>query len=514
MSRLDHWVERLSPIVSRLMPLLLAGLTLVVYLLTMAPRLTWEHAGRDGGDFITAAYYLGVPHPTGYPTYTILAWIFSHLPFGGVAWRVHLLSAFASAGTVALVYVIGRRIAENRDSGPTILGAAIGALLLAFSPLFWGHSLVAEVYALLLFFMALVLWLILRWRDGEGPLWLAALAFGLGMGNHITLGFMAPLILLLLWDGRERLSWRGVLFAAIALMAGLLVYVYLPLRASADPIVNWGDPSTWEGFKWTVTGQGYRRFFFALPGEKLLPRLGEWGELTRVQFPFLALPLAAIGLWDLARRDKWLALGTLLATAVSFIYSIGYNTTDAFVFMLPAYLYLALWMGQGAAWLLAAVDRMRRPRERQSLLAILMTAGLLLLPGISLVKEWGEMDVTNDRKAEDYALEALEAVEPGSLILVGSDAHTFALWYYRYVEMVRPDVSPINYAMLNFEWYRSTVASHHPEIALPDLGASPVKRAAVLANLGERPVYIAEDEDDLPGLELTPVGPLWRVTAP
>ena len=57
MSRLDHWVERLSPIVSRLMPLLLAGLTLVVYLLTMAPRLTWEHAGRDGGDFITAAYY-------------------------------------------------------------------------------------------------------------------------------------------------------------------------------------------------------------------------------------------------------------------------------------------------------------------------------------------------------------------------------------------------------------------------------------------------------------------------
>ena len=48
------------------------------------------------------------------------------------------------------------------------------------------------------------------------------------------------------------------------LVAGLLVYVYLPWRASKDPIINWGDPDTWENFRWLVMGQGYRRFFFAL----------------------------------------------------------------------------------------------------------------------------------------------------------------------------------------------------------------------------------------------------------
>jgi hypothetical protein len=507
------WAERLSPVVSRIMPLLLGGAAFVVYLVTMAPRLTWEHAGRDGGDFIAAAWVLGVPHPTGYPAYTMLAWLFTRLPYGSVAWRVHLLSGISGAGTVALIYVIGRRIAEERNSGAAILGAAIGASLLAFSPLFWGHSLIAEVYTLLLFFTALVLWLMLRWRDGESPLWLAALAFGVGMGNHITLTFMVPLILLLLWHGRERLSWRDVLTSTVALAAGLLVYVYLPWRASKYPVINWGGANTWEGFKWMVTGQGYRRFFFALPTEKLPSRLGEWGDLTRAQFPYLAWPLAALGLWDLVRRDSWLALGTFLDAALSLIYSIGYNTTDAFVFLLPVYVYLALWIGQGAAWLLAGVHRMRRPQERQTFLVGLVTAGLLLLPLISLVEEWDGMDLTHDRRAEDYALDALQAVEPGSLILVGGDKETFALWYYRYVEMVRPDVATVNYPMLNFDWYQRTVAIHHPEVALPDEDASLIKRAAVLANLGRLPVYVADIEGDMSGLESTPVGPLWLVTA-
>jgi 4-amino-4-deoxy-L-arabinose transferase-like glycosyltransferase len=508
------WIERLWPLVRRFMPLLLAAFTFVVYLLTMAPRLTWEHAGRDGGDFITAAWFLGVPHPTGYPTYTILAWLFSRIPFGGVAWRVHLLSAFAGAGTVALVYVLGRRMAGDRNSTAAVLGAAVGALLLAFSPLFWGHSLIAEVYALLLFFMALVLWLMLRWRDGEWPLWLAALAFGLGMGNHITLLFIVPLVLLLLWSGRQRLSWKDVVVAAVALGGGLLVYAYLPWRASTDPIINWGGADTAEGFRWMVTGQGYRRFFFALPSEELLSRLGDWGNLTRSQFPVLAWALAVLGLWDLGRRDRWLAVGTLLSAAISLVYSIGYNTTDAFVLLLPVYFYGALWMGQGAVYLFAAVERMRGPRERRKFYTGLVTAGLFLLPLFSLVEEYGGMDVTHDRKAETYALEAFGAVEPGSLILVGSDSHTFALWYYHYVEGVGPDVAPINYAMLNFDWYQDTVKVHHPEIELPDVNASPVKRATVLANLGKRPVYIAEDEQDLEGLEVTAVGNVWRVTAP
>ena len=106
-------------------------------------------------------------------------------------------------------------------------------------------------------------------------------------------------------------------------------------------------------------------------------------------------------------------------------------------------------------------------------------------------------------------------VEPGAVILVGSDAHTFALWYYRYVEQVRPDVAIVNYAMMTFDWYQNTIATYHPEVNQPPPSSSrEMKRGLVLRNLDERAVYIAEDEGELPGLEVTAVGPVWRVTLP
>jgi hypothetical protein len=508
----------LSPRISQIVPALLAGVVLVVYLSTMAPGITWEHAGRDGGDFITAAWVLGVPHPTGYPTYTMLAWLFTWLPLGSVAWRVNLLSGIAGVGAVVLIYLIGRRLAAGHTRGAASVGAATGALLLAFAPLFWGHALIAEVYTLHLFFIGLVLWLMLRWRDGEGALPLAALAFGVGMGNHITLTFLGPVVLLLLWDGRQQLTWRGVSLSAVALAAGMLAYLYLPWRASTDPIINWGAPDSWAGFKWVVTGQGYRRFFFALPRDKLASRLGDWWSLSGDQFPVLAWPLAVLGIWELAQRDRWLALGTSIHAAVNLIYSIGYNTTDAFVYLLPVYFYVALWMGQGAVSLLAATDRLGTRRQRPIMVIGLVTVGLLVLPLISLVGNWSEMDLTHEQRAQTFAQEALEEVEPGSLILVGSDAYTFALWYYHYVEELRPDVLVVNEAMMSFDWYRHTIAVHHPEVAQPgEETANITDLDLVLLNLEERAVYVTrdvKDEGKLNGLELTQVGELWRVTVP
>ena len=74
-----------------------AGAALAVYVATLAPGLTFEHNGADGGDLITAAHTLGVPHPSGYPTYTLLAWLASQLPVGTIAYRANLLSAVCAS---------------------------------------------------------------------------------------------------------------------------------------------------------------------------------------------------------------------------------------------------------------------------------------------------------------------------------------------------------------------------------------------------------------------------------
>src|SRR2546426_1583994 len=103
------------------------SLAFLLYLLT---------AGRDivVGDtpeLITATVTLGVPHPPGYPLFTMLGHLFSLLPLGPIPFRVNLLAATCDALTVGIVYLIALRLSGNG------LVAAVAALALAVSPLFW-----------------------------------------------------------------------------------------------------------------------------------------------------------------------------------------------------------------------------------------------------------------------------------------------------------------------------------------------------------------------------------------
>ena len=69
------------------------ALALAVYLLTLAPTITWRNEGADSGDFVTAAVTFGIPHPPGYPLYTLIAAGFARLPLAEPARGVNLFSA-------------------------------------------------------------------------------------------------------------------------------------------------------------------------------------------------------------------------------------------------------------------------------------------------------------------------------------------------------------------------------------------------------------------------------------
>src|SRR5438309_9695195 len=76
------------------------------YLFTLAPEVTRGFSGI----FSTGAMYAGVPHPPGYPVWTIYAWLFTELlPVSNIAWRVAVSSAVAGALTCGLVAVMVSR---------------------------------------------------------------------------------------------------------------------------------------------------------------------------------------------------------------------------------------------------------------------------------------------------------------------------------------------------------------------------------------------------------------------
>lgn len=94
--------------------------TLAVYTWTLNPTVSLE----DSGELAVAADYLGVPHPPGYPIWTLLGWffqwVFNFVQYNGnpnPAWGVAFMSAFFGAlacGCVGmLISISGRHMVEG-----------------------------------------------------------------------------------------------------------------------------------------------------------------------------------------------------------------------------------------------------------------------------------------------------------------------------------------------------------------------------------------------------------------
>jgi 4-amino-4-deoxy-L-arabinose transferase-like glycosyltransferase len=483
-------------------PALLAGaLALTVYVLTLAPGLTFDNYGTDGGDLIAAAYNLGVPHPTGYPTYTLLAWLFTRLPLGVIAYRVNLLSACCAAGTVILTFRLSQRLLPASELEPELnvawlLPGAV-ALSLAFASLLWSQAVISEVYALLAFLAALLFWLLLRWRQGgrDHYLWLAALVFGLGLGNHVTLAFVAPFALVLLWPQRARWWCPRVLLPALCLFfAGLGVYAYLALAARHQPPVNWGNPQTWRGFLWVVTAKQYQQFAFGLDLDAIPGRLATWAGLLGQQFGWWGLVLVLMGAWSWWQRDRVLSLASLSWILLVAVYAFMYDTGDSHIYLVAVLPFLALCWGEGTASLIRVL-RTRSWRWRRPVLA-----AIALLPILSLGLHWHDADPDDDWQVRAFYTQALEAVEPGALILVRGDRPTFALWYGVYAEQQRSDVAIVSGPLLAFIWYREHIRHLYPQLVVQEPGAGEVTiddlaRDMIANNLPWRPVYATDPSD-------------------
>src|SRR5947208_16597030 len=68
----------------------------------------------DTPELITAAVTLGVPHPPGYPLFTMLGHLFSLMPLGPIPFRLNLFAVTCDALTVGIVYFTAFRLTRSR----------------------------------------------------------------------------------------------------------------------------------------------------------------------------------------------------------------------------------------------------------------------------------------------------------------------------------------------------------------------------------------------------------------
>ncbi|HEU5314739.1 MAG TPA: DUF2723 domain-containing protein, partial [Chloroflexota bacterium] len=81
---------------------MVAVVAFAIYLRTLMPSTGFW----DTGEAQTVPPTLSIFHPTGFPTYALLGWLWSQLPIGEVAFRMNLLSAVMVALAAGLCVLI------------------------------------------------------------------------------------------------------------------------------------------------------------------------------------------------------------------------------------------------------------------------------------------------------------------------------------------------------------------------------------------------------------------------
>lgn len=493
--------ERLAgpPFVPPRLPdaLLACALSLIsgcVYVLTLAPGVV---AGNSG-EYQYIPYILSIAHSTGYPLYTLIGKAFTLLPIGTVAYRMNLLSAVAAALAVGLVYCVVRRLIDRQAL------AAVAALLFAFGSSFWAAALIAEVHALNVAFVALALYLLLRWADRQEALGAAgvawrdlrwfALAYGLSLTHHRTTLLLAPafalFVALMLWRrrGKPRMDTDGLETGAaqrqrphpraslarelgltvLIFLLPLLVYAYIPLRgehflSSSDPAVTavYQDRvpeailrgtvtahyrQSLSGFLNLVTGSDYAVDVGLESWDQLVERLVLWATTLVTQVSPIGVLLGLIGavaLWVRhPRRAALFSLGYASLVGFALVY-VGHG--QIWYYFMPSYVFMAGFVGVALSAIWDLLEN--RPKSPESPVqpvrfrTYAMYAALwLLVPLVMAQNNWSRVDMSRHTVDQSRAQDALAQPLEQGAVVMGPWDLVTPVRYYQYAEGVRPDL--------------------------------------------------------------------------
>lgn len=359
-------------------------LSFSLYVRTLVPELL----PGDSGEFQTLAYTMGHAHTTGYEVYTVLAKLFTLLvPFGEIAYRVNLFSAFCAGLTIAFVYLSGKTLTRNRVAG------VVGAFVLAISTTFWSQAIIAEVYTAGSAFTSAILWLVLVWYEtgSSRHLFAAGVLGGLGIGVHGSNLLFAPailLIILLKWKDL-RFSWKPALGGAAAgVVMFVMIFAFVDLqpttsssiRSIYQPSISRWDmqpqdlDSFGERFAYLVFAKQWRSAMFPGSDDVFSRNLLTYGDYFGKDFPWIFQVLICSSLFAFFWRRWQLGLFFLVAILTHFYYTLNYSIGDIYVFYISQYIYYAALVADGTAIFLGILDRLPQVAAKvlQPILVILL----------------------------------------------------------------------------------------------------------------------------------------------
>jgi len=462
----------------------------VIYMITLAPSMDFI----DAGELAAVVHSFGIAHPTGYPLFTILGGLWAKLPIGDGIYRMNVFSALCgAAGAAILVDTIRLLLAlpyrrgvrksrtkkapKSTDEVTLTIAAVLGVLLIALSKTWWRTSLSIEVYSLHMLLLALVLWSAARVLQASMStkddvalsrrvIVLAAM-LGLSFCNHMstvfTLPALAVLMIALLIE--KRVTAKTLVLAAGAGALMLLPYIYLPLRAATDPVLNWGNPDTLQRLVWHVTGKQYSVWMFSSV-EAWQDQFANITAMLPRDVAYFALLPALVGVATVFLRNARLGWLLLLLFLTCLIWSAGYDIHDIDSYLLLCLVVMGIW----AAFGMESIGRWLKQRGMVQSRYPVAIGAVFVFP---VLLNFGSVSQRGNHLVEDYTKNMFAGFEENALVLSYQwDYWVSAALYYQEVEGFRKDVIVLDKELFRRSWYIEQLRVNFPEIhetSLPEI---------------------------------------------
>ena len=421
----------------QLVLILIFTIPLIIYSKTLLPG---PEQG-DIGELQAAAYTLGIAHPSGYPVYVILGKLFTFLPFGPIPWRVNFMSAFFSSFTIVLIYLILIKLTNSK------ITAFLASLILAFSNNFWYFSLVAQVYSLNVFFIALFILWYLNFPSKETKIkknsyfWFFFL-LSIGQGNHRSFTALTPIFLFFLFLKNPKffLNIKRIFLIFTAFFLGLSIYLYIPLRSLQSPYLNYAHPNNWKNFKYLVTSEQFHHMWFAVPIKTLVNKKIPWFyQLLLSQFYWAGLFLASIGLISLMIKRKFSLLFLLtFSFLANTLICLSYNSGELHRYFMPSFLIVSLMIGLGIGEIFNTSNLIKNKIFKKTVFCFLIIL-FSFYPFSLLKKNCPLVDQSKNFSPYYWGVNTIEAVKPGAIIMSHWNTSGI-LWSTQACYHFRPDV--------------------------------------------------------------------------
>jgi hypothetical protein len=486
MTGTEKW-EHSTAVVSkweRHMPWILALLAGVLYVLTLSP--TISHT--DSGELTAVAYTMGIAHPTGYPLFTLLGWLFSHIPIGTVAFRLNLMCLVFMVGAVFFwanflreFFIQMRTSVKKGDSSyalrikvANLTGTIAGTLMLVFGRTWWLQSTSSEVYSLQCLLLAMMLWTLLRaWYAKEGVFraWgIFVVALALCFTNHLTAIVLLPGVLYLYFARfkftvqsiKQGLGLAGIGLGVLVVFYGMLMFI-----AQSQPAYNWGNPEDWPRLWHHMTGRQFSVYMFTGPkpfGKNLLGYLNrlpnEWG--WDLIWPKIPIWIGLGGMvfqgmtYALQRRREW-AIFFAVGFLSNIFWAANYDIKDPEPYFLFSFMAIAFLGAMLIRWSWIGMKKV----------APYLTAAYVLATGFQVFWNFGVVNQRGTWQYEDYARACLADLPPNAVVVSKAwDVFVGPCCYLQGVEGFRKDVAVVDYSLLHDRhWYAEQMRAQTPELA-------------------------------------------------